>query len=208
MIPPKRGRPAALSSSEREARILDSLEHIIVHDGLGTASMNAIAAAAGMSKRTLYTVFENRHALFAALMRRTRANYVRPLDPAERALPLERRLQLLFSLPESADELARQSIAFRALVAGAGGDPELARVVMREGLQAARQIVRTELEIASDRGEIRLADAGLAARMLLDMVYEPPFERMADPDYRVPSLDALRKRARFAIRTFLYGVGG
>ncbi|MDP3524882.1 MAG: helix-turn-helix domain-containing protein, partial [Hoeflea sp.] len=60
------GRPRQLDTTEREAIIIDAAEQVILSQGLGGASMAAIAQEAGMSKRTLYEVFESRAALFAA----------------------------------------------------------------------------------------------------------------------------------------------
>lgn len=202
----RRGRPPALSAAEREARILDGLEAMIVDQGLGAVTMDGVARMAGMSKRTLYSVFGNRSALFAALVRRTRANYVRPLTAEERALPLEARLRRLFSVPGDVEQMTRQSAAFRAMIAGAGTDSELAGIVLREGLAASRAIVREEIERAARAGEIGVADADLASRMLLDMAYDPSFEWVADPDYRMPAPEDMQARIRFAVGTFVRGV--
>lgn len=203
----KRGRPPALAPEEREARILDGLETTILESGVGGATMDAVAQAAGMSKRTLYNVFGSRDALFAALMRRTRSHYIRQLSPAERDLPLEARLLRLFGAPDDAAQVSRQSAAFHAMIAGAATDPELARTVLRESFVAGRSIVRDELERAAARGELAVDDIDLATRLLLDMAYEPPFERIADPDYRVPAPEEIQARIRLAVRTFVRGAG-
>ena len=76
------GRPRQLDTPEREAIIIDAAERLIVAQGLAGASMSAIAQEAGMSKRTLYQVFESRAALFASIVRRIRSMMTRPLERA------------------------------------------------------------------------------------------------------------------------------
>lgn len=202
----RRGRPVVLSREQRIERILDSLEMLIVDHGLGAVTMDAVSTASGMSKRTVYEVFGNRDALFGALVRRTRENYVRPLTQAERALPWDARLRRLFSVPGDPGKLVRQSTAFLALIAGAATDPDLGRTVLREGLNAARDIVHDEILFAQQAGEITVADARLAAMVLLDMVYESPYDRMADPDGFEPSARDMEARIEMAIGIFAHGV--
>jgi AcrR family transcriptional regulator len=202
------GRPRQYDTAEREAMILDAAETVILRDGLGHASMSAIAREAGMSKRTLYGVFENRSALFAAIVRRIRNAVSRPLAGDELDLPLDRRLRLLLS-PAGGELPGHIPIAIlRAVVAEAERQPDLAREFLQEGPYALRAMIRAELDRSVARGEIAIADTAAAASLMADMAYEDLIEKLVEsPAGAVQEVD-FGRRLDLAIRVFLYGIGG
>lgn len=63
----RRGRPPACSEAERAQRILAAAEQVFTTAGYGASTMEAIAQAAGMSKRTLYGLYPDKRALLAAV---------------------------------------------------------------------------------------------------------------------------------------------
>lgn len=199
------GRPAQMPAAEREQLVLDAMERVIAAKGLGGASMAAIAREAGMSKRTLYRLWDSRDAMFEALVRRLRASVVRPLRPEERDLPLAERLRRLLR-PEAryAASEARAAV-LRAIIAEAPRHPDLARAFVREGPRSARRIVQEELGRAVARGEIVAEDTEAAARLLCDMAYINPLDRLIDPDESAPSAVSADRRLELALRTFLGG---
>ncbi|MCS5716869.1 TetR/AcrR family transcriptional regulator [Herbiconiux sp. CPCC 205763] len=66
----KRGRPTAYERAVRRERILDAAVATFAGRGFGAASLDEIAAAAGVTKRTLYTDVGDKAALFAAAVER------------------------------------------------------------------------------------------------------------------------------------------
>lgn len=68
------GRPPVLSPSDRRRRILDAAEAAFTAKGYGETSMDDIARACGMSKKTLYAVFADKAELFASLIADTDAS--------------------------------------------------------------------------------------------------------------------------------------
>lgn len=62
------GRPLAYSINERRRLILAAAEKVFVEQGYGASTMEEIARAAEMSKKTLYQFFADKQAVFAALM--------------------------------------------------------------------------------------------------------------------------------------------
>lgn len=201
-----RGRPPELSAAARETAILDATERLLVEQGLHGASMAAIAAAAGMSKRTVYVVFESRAALFEACIRRIRTNFIRVLEPDERDLPLRERLARLF-VPPAADRDPKMPLAvLRAVIVEAPRHPDLGQAFLREGPHRGRAIVRDELARAVARGELAIDDPGLAARLLCDMVFECPIDRLIDPDQPAWTPADAERRLALAVTTFLDGL--
>ena len=205
MPQPEREGRRRLSPDERETLILDATERVLAQKGLVGASMSAIARDAGMSKRTLYEVFANREALFRALVRRTRALFFRPLTAEERLLPLAARLKRLLE-PDGREAAWRAPVTIlRAVLMEAASQPELARLILHEGIDTCRSSVREELEQAHSQGEFPLADADMAARMLCDMAYGSPLEQLLDPGREPPSPAMRRQRLELAVRIFLTG---
>lgn len=181
------------------------MERVVAEKGLRAASMEAIAAEAAMSKRTLYAIYENRDALFEAWVRRVRATVVRPLTPEERALPLTERLRRLLNSEAHGADAARRLMMLRAVIAEAPTSPELARAFLRAGPHAARAIVTEELERAIAAGEIRPLDSARAAHLLLDMVYAAKLERLVDPETAPPTETEAKERLNLALSVFLEG---
>ncbi|MBI1650863.1 TetR/AcrR family transcriptional regulator [Hyphomicrobium sulfonivorans] len=62
------GRPLALSESDRRAAILTAAEGVFTNIGYGAATMEEIARAAAMSKKTVYSFFPDKRAIFSALI--------------------------------------------------------------------------------------------------------------------------------------------
>lgn len=201
-----RGRPKQLAPQERETLILDAMERVLTIRGLDGASMAAIAREAGMSKRTIYQVFDSRSCLFTACIRRIRLSFVRPLAGTETAFPLRERLRRIL-MPDMRLAASEMPVAvLRAVVAEAKRYPDLATAFLEEGPNAAREVVRSELERAAADGEIRPVDAALAARILCDMVYECPIDRMIAPESSRRNPTEVEMRFQLALDIFLKGM--
>lgn len=201
----RRGRPP-LDAVTRESRILDALEQVISEAGLKGASMNAVARAAGMSKRTLYAHYDGRTALVEAWVRRVRSSLVRELPDDAGARPLAERLRLLLRREVQYAHSDRRLAALRAVIAEAPRNSELARTVYREGAAAAKSLIEAELSRALATGEIAGADPRTAAEILFDMVYQSPLDRLINPDARAPTAAEADRRLDTAIAIFLHGL--
>lgn len=176
-----------------------------MREGLGRASMEAIAREAGMSKRTLYDVFDSKAALFAAIVRRIRTAVTRPLSQDELCLPLACRLRLLLT-PASGELPGHIPVAIlRAIIAEAGHQPELAREFMQEGPDALTAMIRAELDRSVARDEIRIADTESAAGLLRDMAYDNVIGTLVDPQLQARSAEQIGDRLDLAITVFVRG---
>lgn len=201
-----RGRPRQLAPEERESLILDAMERVLTVHGLDGASMAAIAREAGMSKRTIYQVFDSRARLFTACIRRIRLSFVRPLAGTETAFPLRERLRHIL-IPDVHLAASEMPVAvLRAVVVEAKRYPDLASAFLEEGPNAAREVVRSELERATANGEIRPVDTTLAARILCDMVYECPIDRMIAPENSLRDPTEVENRFQLALDIFVKGM--
>ena len=111
----------------RRKRLIDAAEHEFLRDGYHAATMDRIAARAGMSKKTLYQVFPAKEALFRAMIADRRAPLMEDVPSEGRGAEA-----LLSDLLTRAARfmLARRQIAMcRLVIAGSLRNPRLARGV-------------------------------------------------------------------------------
>lgn len=117
---PKRGRPTAAERAVRRERILDAAVAAFAARGFGGTSLDDVAAASGVTKRTLYVDVGDKAALFSAAVEREhdRIRVVARQSPHD--------------LPSTATEIVhvlhsdRAVALHRAVIADAPGFPELA----------------------------------------------------------------------------------
>ena len=205
---PRRGRPPQMPPAERETVILDAAERVLMSRGLQGMTMAAVAREAGMSKRTLYAVFEGREALFAALIRRVRSMIVTPLAKEQEALPLAERLGLLLGRRGHGVIGEAPLEVLRAAVAEARRHPDLAMRFLEEGPRTVRRLIRAELDRAVARGEIAIENTDEAASLLHDMVFPCPFEKLLARDLPRQGAEEMRARTERALALFLRGAAG
>lgn len=201
------GRPRLLDIAEREAIIIDAAQRIIVAEGLAGASMAAIANEAGMSKRTLYDVFESRTALFASIIRRLHKTVTRPLKETELDLPLCERLRLLLTPTDEKFSDPLPLAILRAVITEAERQPDLVREFLQEGPYAFFGMIRVELDRSVSRGEIRISDTEAAARLMTDMAHGSVLEHLLVSQSACGRREAYERRLKLAIRVFLGGIG-
>jgi TetR/AcrR family transcriptional repressor of mexJK operon len=137
--------------TRKRAAILEGAKTVFLRDGFGTATMDDVAAAAGVGKQTVYRHFGSKEALFLGLVQSMCASAIAP-NPATRPTnrPLEVELRALGQL------LARSLIApdslalYRAIVSEAGRLPMLGALFYQHGPLLARSMAAKILETRFD----------------------------------------------------------
>src|SRR5476651_2699335 len=71
------GRPSRADALLLRERILEAATDLFLAEGYGSTSIEAVAARAGISKRTFYDRFNDKAALFAAVVHRI-IEHIRP----------------------------------------------------------------------------------------------------------------------------------
>ena len=74
------GRPSKEESQRRHEELLDKSLDIFLERGFEQTTITDIAAMVGMSKRTVYTLYENKDSLFKAAVERAIDRYTIPLE--------------------------------------------------------------------------------------------------------------------------------
>jgi TetR/AcrR family transcriptional regulator, mexJK operon transcriptional repressor len=131
------GRPSRADALLLRERILKTATALFLAEGYGSTSIESVAARAGISKRTFYDRFEDKAALFAAVVHRI-IGAIRPPENvpllAGESLPKILRRLAGFFLTAA---VSPQAIALHRLVTGESSRfPELARAVQNDGGQA------------------------------------------------------------------------
>jgi AcrR family transcriptional regulator len=200
----RRGRPVTRSCEDRREAIFAALEAVHADCGLDGATMEAIAARAGMSKRTLYTAFSSRSALFRAYIDKVANGFIRPLPDGDTALPIAERLERVLSQGRHQGYGLPLEI-LRAFMAQVPHAPDIGRDLVQTLMRRDMSILKVELDRGLGRGEITVADTTDAALLLLDMVRPWPLESLLDPGCLATS-EGLAARQKLAIRVFLNGL--
>jgi AcrR family transcriptional regulator len=203
------GRPSLTASAELGERILDAATHLFLTHGYGATSIEAVARRARVSKRTFYYRFENKPALFAAVVHRIIDRLRPPADvPLLQGADLEAILRGLATLILHA-ALSPQAIALhRLIVAESARFPQLASIVAEEGSSAeAIRLIAGLLERETRAGNIALRNPVFGAQQFLHMVIALPQRRAIGlgPSMTPAEIDGW---ARDVVDLFLNGCGG
>lgn len=204
------GRPSREAAARLGARILDIATELFLTHGYGATSIEDIARAARISKRTFYHRYPDKRALFGAVITRI-VNGLRPANadalfgdhgPLDEAL-----LRLARAILHAA--LSPQAVAlYRVIVAEAARFPDIAAVVGQQGRSQAAVTQIAALLAHHDAASSATATAReFAAAQFLQMVMAAPLRRalgLGEPMTEA-GLDAW---ARDTVALFLNGYRG
>lgn len=174
--------------------------------GFADANVGRIAAAAGMSKKTIYKYVASKEALLLAVME---AALVSPGLALGACNPEEAPTSRLKAFLRAFAELAfsDEGISSYRLVMSEGVRfPHIARIYIETINRYVVQMLAAELTAYGAAGKIEVTDATRSARMLLAMVVAEPMRDAAlglEPPPGDRDLDALLEDA---VATFLDGV--
>ncbi len=203
------GRPSKADALRLREHILSAATELFLAEGYGATSMEAVAARARISKRTLYDRFEDKAALFAATVHAV-VGHIRPppnvplIEGVALADILRRLAQFILNAA-----LAPQALALYRLVhAEAARFPELARAVEGDaGNREAVTLIAGLLARELPESKAAAADREFAATQFIFMVMTIPRRRAIG--YGTPMTAAeLDTWAGQVVRLFLEGYRG
>jgi len=155
--------------AERPGEIIDAALECFVAKGFMATRLDEVAKLAGVSKGTLYLYFENKEALFKAV--------VETLVVPE----IERTEQQIQAFDGSASELISQLVKQwwesvgasqvcglpKLMIAEAGNFPELASFYVEHVIGRVRRVIAQLISRGIAAGEFKACDPAYAARLLL-----------------------------------------
>jgi TetR/AcrR family transcriptional regulator, mexJK operon transcriptional repressor len=203
------GRPSRAASLELRDRILKAATELFLTEGYGTTSIEAVAARAGVSKRTFYHRFDDKAALFAAVVHRIIEQIRPPASvPLLVGVTLEEILHRLAGLILRA-ALTPQAIALHRLVtAESQRFPNLIRAVHADGwAQEAATLIGDLLARQLPDPNLAVNHRVFAATQFLHLVVGQPQRRLMG--FGAPMTpEELDKWARDTVTLFLNGCRG
>lgn len=168
----------------KRRQIIDAAGDLFLGTGYGTTSVDAIAAKAGVSKRTVYAHFDSKEALFIAVMDRCCADLL-GIDPEEddavhavdRLIPAASSDHIATVLAQIGGHFLDVIMApdavrlFRVVVAEAERFPELGRLYHETGPKRMLDRLADLLRAAEAAGQIRLPEPAeeIAWRFVCDL---------------------------------------
>ena len=165
-----------------------------------------VARKAGMSKKTIYRLFDSKESLFAAVVAaRCEAIAITAIEDATDLNSAEKILCHYLGLFGRFVLGPRQAAIYRLVIAEAHRVPELSRAFYREGPAKARVPLVQWLERQNARGVLCVANAVAAASMLLSMVIADLHMRLLIGDAGTIDQSTIDKRVRYAVAVFLRG---
>ena len=172
------GRPPRAVSEQISRRIVDAAAELFLRDGYEGTSMDAVAARAGMSKRTLYTRFPAKAGLFEAVVGDVIARKLQLLEVAHVAATPFRMQLLAFAERLLSIVIVPEVVGLERVVTGEAKQfPDVAsRLHQRLGDHVIRLLCELigRFETAGERDETLIRKD---AEIFLAMVILPPLRK-------------------------------
>lgn len=168
------GRLSAEDAARLPDRLLDAAQAVFIDQGYARATMDAIARAAGASRKTIYARYTGKEEVLAAVFERLLQGAVPSEPPPPEAPPAESReprvVLLRLGRGLAAAAAAPVTAGLNRLISAESHQfPEVARLALQlQGL--AVEGVRQALERLRDEGHLPgLADPARAAQIFVEM---------------------------------------
>ena len=187
--------------------IVAAARKLFASEGFGTISMDAIAAEAGVSKRTVYSHFDNKESLFAEVMGDICRELGGPdLDSAPPVEPPEAILKAVGQMILDRILSPHGCAVLRTVLAESVQFPELGEVFWNEGPGRVTRYVSDYLAELGGRGGLLVPDPDLAALQFIGIVTGPYLLPRLLGVAAAPSEAELDRALEQAVSAFLNGL--
>jgi TetR/AcrR family transcriptional repressor of mexJK operon len=199
------GRP---KDPEKRVAIMTAAGQLFLEQGYERTSVDAIAAAAGVSKLTVYSHFEDKEALFKALIAAKCEQYLegRDWEPLVRLSPvvaLRRLGQGFMGLVLNPDVLA----LYRVLMAQATQDPKTNALFYDSGPRATLSALAQLLTHYAEQGALDVPDPTSAADHFVSMLRGDLHLRALLNIETEPSAQQIKRHVNDCVATFMRAYG-
>lgn len=202
---PTRGRPRILDDTQRRQAIIEHAYRAFVELGFAETSTAEVARRAKISKRTLYEIFSDKKALFAAVISEYRHLLLDLPRPVDEQCSVEESLFRIFRLDISNDEKLEREAILRLMTRESILFPELSDYLYETKAVKSRELLMEWLlETAGERG-LHLEDVEVLAGLLMDVVFGAllPHRRQSGMEDPGIMTEHIKKR----IEIILLGIG-
>ena len=158
-------------SDLKREQILKVAGQLFMEHGFNAVTMEAIAEAAPVSKPTLYNHFENKAALFFAVME-ARADFL--FHTIEGEIRHDRPIaETLTKMARSFLEIVLRPEAirmYRIMIAEAANFPELGHIFYQSGPRKISQLISNYLAVEHKAGHLHVTNPDLSANFFINMI--------------------------------------
>lgn len=203
---PRVGRPTREEAERRQENLLEVALDMFLERGFDETTVEDIATAARMSKRTVYARYANKDELFVAAVHRARERYTIPLEE----LQMQESDDLAATLKAVAMRRFENISApvgqrmFRVLTTQAYRFPELTLSTFNEGAEPAFAHLTKVFARFEAKGEIEVEDHRKAAAAFLSMTLGPAARIVATGNQL--DVEEFEESVDFAVRLFINGI--
>jgi len=188
----------------KRAEILAAGTKLFFEEGYGRTTMDRVLSVVGGSKRTLYGHFENKEALFKAIVAQVADRVLSALTPQidtkafqETLIDMGVRYLQVMTSPEGI-------ALYRAMVAEAPHFPDLAHTFMQNGPSRASAHLADSFRDYAQKEGLKISDPDLAAAQFMGMV-RGNVHLLAVFTGQRPSKQKIRTIVTTAVEMFLRG---
>ncbi|WFP51574.1 TetR/AcrR family transcriptional regulator C-terminal domain-containing protein [Methylomonas sp. EFPC3] len=205
---PKVGRPKAGTEAERNDHLLDQALVQFMREGYAAASIAKIAAAAGVSTRTIYERYKNKAELMLASVDRLVETDISEMQGIENLQDLACRDGLIALGEKLLGKVMQPDMIsfYRMGVAEACRFPELSELIKNTGPKRIQEMIAAYLHRHAAETALSVAEFESAAALFLEMLIAEPRNKalfgILETDW-----DA-RAHVEFVVQVFLYGIAG
>lgn len=200
------GRPTREQAAQRHDELLDRALEVFLENGFERSTIDGIAAAAGMAKRTIYGLYPDKAALFEASVQRAVDRWLVPIETLRAAETddLEETL-LAIGRIRLAGITSPAGVALQRILNAEGNRfPRLFRLLYEQGTMPALTFIAEVLARHAEAGVIEIDDPDVVGGAFLSMVVGGPATgALWGVDWDPEDLD---QRMRTCVRLFLDGV--
>lgn len=199
--------PYSANAGRRDA-IVTAAREAFIRDGFGNTSMSSIAKAAGGSKTTLWNCFENKQALFDAVVDDLITNYGETLRTP---LPVDGDCRTTledFAASIISTISSPQIVALHRMVIGeAARFPQLGEALVDRGIRRGRGRLADWLSVQMELGNLRADDPHVASEQFSALCHGGSFERHLLGACPRPDRKTIAREASIVAETFWRAYG-
>jgi len=191
----------------RSKAILNAALEVFARKGMSGATMDGIAAAAGVTKPTLYLYFETKEQLFQAMMAAKRDEMLGALDLAEASDWVETLHRFAWQYAETVLRPDMLSLA-RLVIAEAERQPDIGAQYQAAGPDRLLAGIMAWLDGQRRAGHLVFDDAELAAQDLWGLILSAPRTRALHRPDALPERAEVARYLHNGLRVFLKAYAG
>ena len=193
---PRRGRPSAKQVAAIENAILSTARQMFFDQSYDGVAMEGIAAAAGVSKGTLYARYSSKEALFTAVVKESVERWSTDIAPPDGPLPGDIGNRLRYHVRSIAQSLMLPEVrAFQKLLLGNRDRfPELSRAMYDVGYRYIIDLIASDIRDIAKRDRITARDPETVAQILVSAITGWQLQESASRDLSFKEIETFGNR--------------